>query len=49
MAAVDEDLRHGAKAACALNHVGTLVGIEADIDLLVVEALARSKFFAARQ
>src|SRR5262245_11259537 len=39
MAAVDEDLWHGAKAACALNHVRALVGIEADIDLLVVEAL----------
>src|SRR4029450_13240434 len=39
MAAMDEDLRDGAGAACAGNHVGTLIRIEADIDLLVVEAL----------
>src|SRR5262249_42474650 len=37
--ALDEDLRNGAKAACTLDHLDALGLVEADVDLLVVEAL----------
>src|SRR5581483_5388116 len=39
MAPVDENLRNGAKAARALDHFVALGGVEADVDLDIVETL----------
>src|SRR5215471_1602232 len=38
VAVVDEDLRNGAKAACALDHLDARGRIETHVDLLIVEA-----------
>ena len=42
MAAVDEDLRHGAQPQRPLDHLGALVAIEGHIDLLEVERFSRA-------
>ena len=40
MAAMDEDLRHGALPARAVDHLDPLFVVEGDVDLLEVERLA---------
>ena len=43
MAPVDEDLRHGAQALGAIDHLGALVAIESDVDLLELERFLGEK------
>jgi hypothetical protein len=40
---MNEDLRHGAQAISTLNHLGSLCGVEGDVDLLEIERFIAQK------